>query len=183
MSRSNVPFYAEDISALARSLVRQIGELDTPPGHLQLLNALARASGFRNFQSYREGHARSVPTARALPAAIPRPATSPSLLRHFDEAGRLLRWSGKASHRLPLLWAVWAQLPARLTVNEREINHWIQSALAFEDYVLIRRELVNHGLLARTPDGRVYRRVEQAPPESEAELVAEICRRAKLSIS
>ncbi len=179
MSRNIVPFYAEDISTLARSLVRQLGEMDAPPGHLQLLNALARATGFCNFQSYREGHVRSVPTARKLPETPQKLATDPSLLRYFDAAGRLLRWPGKASHRLPLLWAVWAQLPARLILSEREINPWIESALAFEDYVLIRRELVNHGLLARTPDGSVYRRVEQAPPESQAELIAEICRRAK----
>nr|WP_242533149.1 DUF2087 domain-containing protein [Niveibacterium umoris] len=104
-------------------------------------------------------------------------------MRFFDDSGRLLRWPTKASHRLPCVLGVWAQMPARIAMSEREVNAWIISALAFEDHVLIRRELVNHGLLARTPDGRVYRRVELPVPEAHASLVSEVCRRARPSTS
>lgn len=179
VSRTTLPYYADDISALARSLSQQLGEIEGPPGHLQLLNALSRACGYRNFQSYRAEHKRSVPTARPAPVAPPAPKDLAALLRFFDEAGRLLRWPTKASHRLPCVLGVWAQLPARIAMNEREINQWIGAALAFEDHVLIRRELVNHGLLARTPNGSVYRRVELPVPEAHAALLSEVCRRAR----
>lgn len=179
VSRTTLPYYADDISALARSLARQLAEIDGPPGHLQLLNALSRATGYRNYQSYRAEHRHTVPTARPQPEAPPPPKDQTALLRYFDASGRLLRWPTKAGHRLPCVLGVWAQLPARIAMNERDVNGWIQAALGFEDYVLIRRELVNHGLLARTPDGRVYRRVEQPVPEAHAALVSDICRRAR----
>ncbi|GAA5179561.1 DUF2087 domain-containing protein [Niveibacterium umoris] len=183
MSRTTLPYYADDISALARSLAQQLSALDGPPGHVQVLNALARATGFRNYQSYRAEHKRTVPTARPAPPCLPAPKDHAQLLRFFDDSGRLLRWPTKASHRLPCVLGVWAQMPARIAMSEREVNAWIISALAFEDHVLIRRELVNHGLLARTPDGRVYRRVELPVPEAHASLVSEVCRRARPSTS
>lgn len=179
VSRTTLPYYADDISALARSLALQLGRIDGAPGHVQMLNALARATGFRNYQSYRAEHRHTVPTARALPPSPPPLKDNGQLLRFFDPAGRLLRWPTKASHRFPCVLCVWAQMPARIAMNEREVNEWIRVALAFEDYVLIRRELVNHGLLARTPDGRVYRRVELPVPAAHADLVSTVCRRAR----
>ena len=41
----------------------------------------------------------------------------------------------------------------------------------FGDHVLIRRELVNMGLLTRTPDCRVYRRMEKRPPPEARALI------------
>jgi hypothetical protein len=42
MTRPVFPFYASDISALARSLNQQITESGHLPGHLEILNMLAR---------------------------------------------------------------------------------------------------------------------------------------------
>lgn len=53
MSRTPLPFHADDISALARSLGGQLSRTETPPSHLELLNMLARAVGRRNFQHFR----------------------------------------------------------------------------------------------------------------------------------
>ena len=46
MSRPALPFASGDISALARALERQIAAHDGPPGHVEMLNMLARAGGF-----------------------------------------------------------------------------------------------------------------------------------------
>lgn len=185
MSRPVFPFHAPDISALARSLVKQWAEQPEPPGHLQMLNMLARGAGFQNFQHFRE-QAEAVPAldAAATPPIEPDPsarrAANPppggqadirKLLRHFDAEGRLLRWPGKFSEQLPVLWTVWARIPARRDMSEREVNDFIRQGECFGDHVLLRRELVNYKLLARTPDGRVYRRREQPLPAELLELV------------
>ena len=53
MSRTPLPFAVEDLTALARGLERQLAEHDGRPGHVEMLNMLARAGGFRNFQHFR----------------------------------------------------------------------------------------------------------------------------------
>ena len=50
MSRLTLAFEAPDISALARTLHQGIAALDRPPGHVELLNLLARGAGYRNFR-------------------------------------------------------------------------------------------------------------------------------------
>ncbi|MEZ4470206.1 MAG: DUF2087 domain-containing protein [bacterium] len=55
-------------------------------------------------------------------------------------------------------WLVATRFAARRPYTEREVGAVIQGAIAFEDHVTVRRELVNMGLLGRTDDGRTYRR-------------------------
>ena len=55
MSKTLIPFATDDMSALARSLVRQLEERERPPGHVEILTLLARALGFRSFQALRAG--------------------------------------------------------------------------------------------------------------------------------
>lgn len=169
MSRSLYPFHVQDISVLARSLVRQWDGQAGAPGHVQMLNMLVRASGYRNFQHFRN---RAGTPPRPGPADGPQRMPSGTaggggverLLRYFDAEGRLVRWPGKFSFRRPCLWVIWAGLPARRTMSEREINRAIETWESFGDHVLLRRELVDAGLLTRRPDGSQYRRVEQPPP-------------------
>ena len=119
MSRSALPFVADDVSALARSLREQLGRNDGTPGHVELLNMLARSVGFRNFQHFRaqrpEAAAAAAPPV-ATPASPPEavdPARVMRMLRYFDAEMRLLRWPPKLSHRRACLWVVWSQLPRR----------------------------------------------------------------------
>lgn len=185
MSRSVFPFQSNDISLLARSLVKQWETETTSPTHLQMLNMLARAVGFENFQHWR-AEAIVPPAAAPSPASIDLPPAAaptaqldtPRLLRYFDEQGRLSRWPGKFSHQLPCLWPIWARIPARQTFSEREVNEWIKAGESMGDHVLLRRELVNYKLLARTQDGREYRRVEQPLPAEVAVLLREVLRRS-----
>ena len=53
MPRTFLPFAVDDISALARSLRDQLAARTEPPGHVEMLNMLARAAGDRNFQQFR----------------------------------------------------------------------------------------------------------------------------------
>ena len=72
MSRDILPFIAPDLSALAKTLGRELDLIDGKPGHVQLLNMLARGIGFRNFQHLRAGRRggaaprRTTPRPRAL---------------------------------------------------------------------------------------------------------------------
>ncbi|MDK2126951.1 DUF2087 domain-containing protein [Parachitinimonas caeni] len=177
MSRTAYPFHSDDISLLARSLVKQWAEQTEPPGHVQMLNMLARAVGYQNFQHFRS-EAEARPAIQLAPPPLVESAEPPSigaaarkLLRHFDEHGRLHRWPSKFSEQGPCLWPIWARIPAHRTMTEREVNEYIKLGEVLGDHVLLRRELVNYKLLERTLDGREYRRLEQAPSAVGLDLI------------
>lgn len=96
------------------------------------------------------------------------------VLRCFDAAGRLQRWPSKRSEQILALWAVWSFLPSRTRFDELEISSLLRSWHDYDDYALLRRELCDHDLLRRTPDGRIYQRVEQDMPADAAELVSRL---------
>ncbi len=173
MSRTPLPFHAEDISAVARSLQAQLAAAERPPGHLALLNMLARSAGARNFQ-----HLRAQAVARVkLEAPPPEPidfALLERLARHFDADGRMLRWPPKASQVEPCLWVLWSRLPARLAMTEREIGDRLGRLHLYGDHALLRRALADYGLVTRTADGREYRRVEGAPPALALALIRRV---------
>jgi hypothetical protein len=183
MSKEIIPFYADDVSALARALKRELARHDEEsatapaarkgPGHVELLNMLARATGFRNFQ-----HMRSQADARERldrPPPAPAPAVDyvrvEHVARYFDLAGRLTRWPGKHSDRLDCLWVMWSRIEPRRVYHEAEVNRALNAEHLFGDHALLRRELVDLGMMARTPDGREYRRLEKAPPADAVALI------------
>ncbi|MFD2265164.1 DUF2087 domain-containing protein [Lacibacterium aquatile] len=177
MSRSVLPFVARDVSSLARSLHRELGALDGKPGHVQLLNMLARSVGYRNFQHFRAGQA-----AQERLEAVPLPDAPVDhqqverASRHFDAAGRLLRWPAKAAHRELGLWVLWSRIPAAEVRNEIQINLLLEEWHVFGDPALLRRALFEAGLLTRTRDGREYRRAELPPPPDARALIRHLGR-------
>jgi hypothetical protein len=179
MSKLQIPFVAEDVSALARSLAGQVTAHGGSPGHVEWLNILAKASGYRNFQHFRaQFEARE--KLEAPPAPPPPPVDMVRLgriVRYFDAEGRLTRWPGKASHRPDCLWVMWSRMPAGTVMHEREVNTRLAAEHHFGDHALLRREMVDGGLMRRTIDGREYRRIEQAPPASARELIRILARR------
>jgi len=177
VSKTLIPFSTPDLSALARSLVRQLGEREGPPSHVDMLNLLARARGFRSYQALRASQAAERQLAEPARAEAVDYVLVRRLLRYFDEQGRLRSWPGKHSHRRPCLWAVWMALPPRTRMSEREVDAHIRTAASLGDHVLLRRELVDAGWLVRTPDGREYRRVEQRPDAVAMALRAQLGRR------
>jgi hypothetical protein len=158
-----------DISAFARSLGGQLADCGRTPGHVELLNMLARSSGHKNFQHFRASVAQA---ARPEPAPVPAPeSVSPTrltrLARLFDRDGLLLRWPGKRGLEASCLWVVWSRIPARTAFTEAQLNEHLNTLHTFGDHALLRRGLVDCGLMTRTADGREYRRVE-ARPTAEA---------------
>lgn len=183
MSRIPLPLIAEDISAFARSLGSQLTAKGTPPSHLELLNMLARSGGFRNFQHLRAlARPATTPPARPEPSASPAPPVSPErlkrLARLFDAEGRLVRWPSRRGLEQSCLWAVWSRVPARRDMSEPELREELALLHTFGDHALIRRGLCDLGLMTRTPDGRVYRRVE-ARPTAEAQALLELLRQRR----
>jgi len=172
MTRSVFPFYASDISALARSLNSQLAGCDHTPGHVELLNMLARAVGSRNFQHFRAQMIAEKKLLRSEEAPAPIDYVElRRLSRYFDVNGRWIRWPTKFSHQEPCLWVLWSKLPPRKTVSEREMNQLLLANHRFEDPALLRREMKERKMLTRTRDGREYRRVERKPPHTALALI------------
>lgn len=179
MPRLQLAYEVADISALARSLRDGLGKLDRMPGHVELLNMLARSAGFRNFQHFRiESEARYRPSAP--------PASEPALdlarcekaARLFDAGGSLARWPTRRNQQLLCLWVLWSRIPAGEVFTEKQVNALVNRWHHFGDYALLRRELVDLGLMRRTPDGREYARIEQKPPAELGALLALLRERA-----
>ncbi|GAA4249824.1 DUF2087 domain-containing protein [Azospirillum formosense] len=169
MCRTSLPYSAGDISALARSLRAQLAGRAEPPGHVEWLNMLAKAVGCRNFQHFRAQTAEQTAAQDRLGATAeaPPPADPVRVLkvaRCFDAAGALLRWPPKRSERDLCLWVLWSRIAAGRMMSEGEVNDLLRDGHRFGDHVLLRRELCDFGLLDRTRDGSVYRRVERRPP-------------------
>lgn len=168
MTRTIFPMEVADISAFAKSLREQIGKLDHKPSHVEMLNFLSKAGGFRNYQHFRST-IRTTDTlqewslnAEAPPA--PDEARVKRTMRVFDGEARITRWPGKRSQQELCLWFLWSRIPVRETFTERGISGLLNTLHVFEDPALLRRDLVDLGLMRRNRDGSDYRRVEKEPP-------------------
>ena len=175
MSQTPLPLVVGDVSAFAKALGRQLAALERTPGHVELLNMLSRAGGFRNFQHFRAQQAAEL----RLDAEQPKPAEVDyvkvrRLIRYFGAGGRLVRWPKKFSHQSLCLWVLWSRIPARRVFTEREISELLQGLHDFGDHALLRRELFDRGLATRTPDGREYRRLERRPPPEAVVLISRL---------
>ena len=53
MTKTTIPYATDDVSALARHLSKALAARTEPPGHVEMLNILAQATGARNFQHFR----------------------------------------------------------------------------------------------------------------------------------
>lgn len=169
MSRQLIPLLVSDTSAFAKSLRSQLSEHEGLPSHLELLNMLARAAGHGNFQSLRtkaDDAGDRVPLAQEapLPAPVDRKLVE-RVARCFDSQRRLLRWPARRADQVVALWILWSQVPAAAELSERDINDLLREKHDFGDHALLRRELCDLGLMTRTPDGSVYRRIERPMPE------------------
>jgi hypothetical protein len=177
MPREAVPFSVPDLSAFARSLGRALAEREEtkPPGHVELLNLIARAAGHRNVQALRA----SRPAASPSPSdeeRLPPPSLSANArraLHQFDDRGRLVRWPAKYSIQRLALWVLWTRFDSGRIYSEKEVNAVLKDANTFDDHVILRRELIDHRLLARKSDCSEYRKLAaQADDETRALLSA-----------
>ncbi len=177
MPRSPLSIVVPDASAFAKALGQSLksrhAEGAPPPGHVELLNHIARALGHRNLQALQAASQRSA----ALPAPplaaedrAPPPALSDNArkaLGQFDSRGRLLRWPVKYSVQALAMWVLWTLFDGRRVYTEAEVNQILKAANAFDDHATLRRELINHRLMTRKPDCSAYRKLP-ARPDAEA---------------
>ena len=180
MPRELIACPVQDLSSFAKSLRKQLAEAQpdqTPPSHLSLMNMLARAAGHRNLQALKAASPLVPQPKPALPAPARGPRhpalseTADRALRQYDEAGRLMRWPTKYSVQRLALWGLWLHFDAKRPYSEAEVNAVLNGWHRFGDHCTLRRELVNMKLLARTPDGAVYRKLAARPDEETAALL------------
>lgn len=172
MSKTIFPYFARDISAVARALRVGIEAKGQQLGHVQILNILARAAGFKNYQHFR-ANAQAGTAIQPAPAPVDQ-ALVQRLARSFDSEGRLLRWPAKASHQTLCLWVLWSRLEAGEPYTERQISALLNKHHLFKDHALLRRELSDQGLVSRTADGSQYRRLEKPPPPEALALIRQL---------
>ena len=178
--RERTPLVAADLSAFAKALRTQLAErIDSGaglPGHVEMLNLLARAAGHRNVQALKAA-AKSSASAAPLPHRWHGPkhpslsAAADRTLRVFDAQGRLLRWPSKRTEQVLALWCLWMAFDGKRRYSERDVNEVLNAHHSFGDHCLLRRELVEMKLLERTPGGEQYRKLAARPDEETAALL------------
>lgn len=183
MSRLPLSLAVPDASLFAKSLGQALKTRHAtgspPPGHVELLNLMARALGHRNLQSLQAATASTPPRPLPTPpmAAEDRPPPPPlsdnarKALQQFDSRGRLLRWPHKFSVQKLAMWVLWTLFDGRRVYTEREVNEVLKAANAFGDHVTLRRELVNHQLLTRKSDCSEYRKLPARPDDETRALL------------
>lgn len=174
MSRKPFSIHVGDVSALARTLRRRLGEMERVPSHVEMLNLLAKSAGYKNFQHLKaEQDAADTAASRQAVVEINLKRVKKAA-GCFDVQGRLTHWPKKESVRLICLWVLWSRIPARSTMTELEIDEQLSLDHLFCDHAMLRRWLVDHGLVSRTPDGREYQRNEVQPPLEALEVFRRI---------
>jgi hypothetical protein len=207
MTRTVVPYAAPDLSALARLLERALADHQIThgrlPGHVEMMNLLARGAGRRNLQELQAAATRQGSAAGTSDAAPPAPAgdfwfDAPELLdpaatpaiappaltdrgaktlKCFDFSGRLARWPLKLSQQRLAMWVLWTRFDARRVYTEAEVNQVLKAWHTYGDHATLRRELVNHRLMTRKSDCSEYRKLPQWPDDEAQGLLRALRKR------
>jgi hypothetical protein len=179
MSRVPLGFVVPDASLFAKSLGASLKTRHAagspPPGHVELLNLMARALGHRNLQSLQAAPPPALPEAPLASEDKPLPLTlsdnARKALMQFDSRGRLIRWPHKFSVQKLAMWVLWTLFDGRRVYSEKEVNEVLKAANDFGDHVTLRRELINHQLLARKSDCSEYRKLSPRPDDETRALL------------
>lgn len=174
MSKDPIGLVIADISDFARRLAPQLKNHKDGPSHLSLLNMLARAAGYRNYQ-----HLRALRSARARLTEVPATLDVDfrlveRALHQFDAGGQLVRWPSRRQVQALCLWVMWSRVPAAEHLHERQINAILNAGHLFGDAALLRRSLIGMALVQRNLDGSDYQRLEKRPPDEARELIGRI---------
>ena len=179
MSRTAIPLRVDDLSPFAKTLRQSLSQHEGTPTHVELLNLIAKAAGFANYQHLRTD-AEAADRLRAAAEPGPRADLNQveKVVRYFDKDGVLTSWPSRLALQTLSQWVFWSRIPRGEVFTEREISDLIRDWHAFGDHPLIRRAMVDAKMLERTVDGREYRRIERAPPAELEPLLAHLEARA-----
>ena len=75
--------------------------------------------------------------------------------------GRIIRWPKKITDKNMILEYISIKIPFGKKFTEVEINEIIKENITFDDYVLVRRELIEKGFLNRTKDCKEYWKIHE----------------------
>ena len=75
---------------------------------------------------------------------------------HFDETGRLKQYPSRKPVRELVLRRIAQRFASGRDYSEKEVNQIIREQIVFSDIEMIRRELIEHGILSRERDGSRY---------------------------
>ena len=74
----------------------------------------------------------------------------------IDKDGKIIRWAKKQKDQNLILQYIKNKFTADILYSEPEINQTIKDSITFDDYVLIRRELIEKHYLNRSDDCKKY---------------------------
>ena len=165
MPRTAIPLEVADLSPFAKTLRQGLSQHDGVPSHVELLNLLAKAAGFQNYQHLR---ADAKTSDRLAAAAEPTPRARldkvEKAARYFDAEGVLQSWPSRYADQMLCLWVLWSRIPRGTVFTEIEISTHLRDWNDFGDHALIRRAMIDGKMLERNQNGLEYRRVERTPP-------------------
>lgn len=168
MSRDHITLQISDLSGFATKLRKQLPPSEDLPGHLAFLGMIARAAGFRNYQHLQSEAEKAQPLSKDAAKTLER------ALRVFDGGKKMTQWPAPTTVQGLCLWPIWFDLERGAQMSERDVNAAIQSRIAFEDYPLVRRSLIDHRFMTRTNDGKIYSRQSLTPPPEAVLLIKAI---------
>ncbi|TKC18916.1 DUF2087 domain-containing protein [Robertmurraya kyonggiensis] len=76
------------------------------------------------------------------------------MIKKFFSNGKLKKFPSKEKQKLVVLQEITKQLKVNHAYDEKELNQSLKKC--YEDYVLIRRYLIEYGFIDRKPDGSQY---------------------------
>jgi len=81
--------------------------------------------------------------------------------RFMDDKGRVKIWPAKREMKYEILEYVSTKFECGKSYSEKEVNKIIEEWHTFSDYFMIRRGLIDCGLLSRTRSGSSYWKEER----------------------
>lgn len=171
MSKQVTPLFVEDVSAFSRALTKHLSQNTQALTHVRMLNLLAKAGGFRNFQHMKSAQKSEARLSNSARVGAVDYALVDRGLNQFDDAGRLIRWPARNKVQQVCIWVLWSKLPAGQILTEREVSDILNSQHEFADPATLRRVMVGYNMLQRNKDGSEYLRVEQKPPAEAVALI------------
>lgn len=82
--------------------------------------------------------------------------SSVSIKQFLDSEGRIKQLPVPNRTKIPVLKFIAGKFEKGVTYKEKEVNRIIDEWHSFDDYFLIRRSLVDYGIMYRTNDGSKY---------------------------
>tara|TARA_B100000965_G_C19288720_1_gene624858 strand:- start:450 stop:719 length:270 start_codon:yes stop_codon:yes gene_type:complete len=79
----------------------------------------------------------------------------------LDKNGKVNNWPAKRNSKLEVAKYVAGKFDEDRFYSEKEVNKIIDQWHTFGDYFMLRREMVDHKLLARERDGSKYWKVKE----------------------